>query len=304
MDLQLIVLIKQVPDTKNITAQAMKEDGTVNRAALPAVFNPEDQNALELALWVRDCYGGRVTVMTMGPPAAAEVLREALYRGADDVVLITDPRFAAADTLATSYTLAQAIRKLGPFDIIFCGRQAIDGDTAQVGPQTAEKLGVPQVTYVKSFDYLENRQMIVRRDLEVGYELVLAPIPALLTVTHTAAEPRPPSAKRLMHFKRARTPFEIRAEVTGRTPGLGKEEREALVAGECDRLRRAGLLITQWSADDVDVALDRIGLAGSPTKVKSIETVVLTGGECRWVDATEKGVAELVRELVADHILS
>lgn len=304
MDLRLIVLVKQVPDTKNITAEAMKEDGTVNRQALPAVFNPEDLNALELALWVRDCYGGRVTVMTMGPPTASEVLREALYRAANQVVLITDPRFAAADTLATSYTLAQAIRKLGRFDIVFCGRQAIDGDTAQVGPQTAEKLAIPQVTYVKSFDYLESNQMIVRRDLEFGYEQVLVPVPALLTVTHTAAEPRPPSAKRLMRFKRARSPFEVNQEVARATPGMGKAEREKLVKQECERLREAGLLITQWSADDIDVEKDRIGLPGSPTKVKSIETVVLTGGECQSVDATEGGIRELVRELIADHTLS
>jgi len=302
MDLHLIVLVKQVPDTKNITADAMKEDGTVNRSALPAIFNPEDLNALELALWVRDCYGGKVTVMTMGPPTAAQALREALYRGADDVILITDPRFAAADTLATSYTLAGAIRKLGKFDIIFCGRQAIDGDTAQVGPQTAEKLGIPQVTYVKSFDYLENGQMIVRRDLEVGYEQVLSPIPALLTVTHTAAEPRPASAKRLMKYKRARIPAEVKTQVAKQTKD--KEEQAKLVDEECERLRKAGLLMTQWSADDIDVEKERIGLAGSPTKVKQIETVVLTGGEVQSVDATEDGIRELVHTLIADHTLS
>jgi electron transfer flavoprotein beta subunit len=155
-----IVLVKQVPDTKNITGEVMKGDGTMNRSALPAVFNPEDLNALEMALQVREQYGGRVTVLTMGPPQAAEVLREALYRGADQVILLSDRRFAGADTLATSYTLTCAIRKLGNYDLIFCGRQAIDGDTAQVGPQTAEKLGIPQITYAETVVNLEGDEIV------------------------------------------------------------------------------------------------------------------------------------------------
>jgi len=142
-----VVCVKQVPDTSNITGDAMKEDGTVNRAALPAIFNPEDLNALEAALAIRDQFGGSVTAITMGPFAACEVLRECLYRGADRVILITDRRAAASDTLATSYILSRAVRTIGTYDLVFCGRQAIDGDTAQVGPQMAEKLGIPQVTY-------------------------------------------------------------------------------------------------------------------------------------------------------------
>jgi electron transfer flavoprotein beta subunit len=137
-----------VPDTENLTGEAMKEDGTVNRTALPTIFNPEDLNALEMALQIRDAHGGRVTVITMGPPRAVDVMREALFRGADEVVLLTDRRFAAGDTLATSYTLACAIRKLPAPDLVLCGRQAIDGDTAQTGPQLAEKLALPQFTYV------------------------------------------------------------------------------------------------------------------------------------------------------------
>src|SRR5512143_223723 len=124
---QSIVLVKQVPDTRRVTGEVMTKDGTMNRAALPAIFNPEDLNALEMALQVRERYGGQVTVVTMGPPQAAEVLREALYRGADKVVLLTDRKFAGADTLATSYALQRAVEKLGRFDLIFCGRQAIDG---------------------------------------------------------------------------------------------------------------------------------------------------------------------------------
>ena len=153
--LRTVVLVKQVPDTANVTGEAMKEDGTINRSALPAVFNPEDLNALEEALKLKDSHGARVTVVTMGPPAAVQVLRESLYRGADEVILLTDRAFAGADTLATSYALSLAVEKLGGADLVLCGRQAIDGDTAQVGPQTAEKLGYPQITCVSRIDALD-----------------------------------------------------------------------------------------------------------------------------------------------------
>ena len=159
---KMVVLVKQVPDTKNITGEAMKADGTVNRAALPAVFNPEDLHALEMALQVREKYGGTVTVISMGPPSAVEVLKDALYRGADRVFLISDRAFAGSDTLATSFALKQAIQtKFPDVDIVFCGRQAIDGDTAQVGPQTAEKLDIAQVTYVESIEHLEKKKIKV-----------------------------------------------------------------------------------------------------------------------------------------------
>ena len=152
-----IVCVKQVPDTANVTAEAMKEDGTVNRAALPTIFNPEDLHALETALEVRDQYGGTVTVVSMGPPRAADVLRDCLFRGADRVILLTDRRAAASDTLATSYILSQAVRTIGRYDFVFCGRQAIDGDTAQVGPQCAEKLGIPQITYLEQTPEVSGR---------------------------------------------------------------------------------------------------------------------------------------------------
>src|SRR5664279_1884897 len=144
--IDIVVLAKQVPDTHNVTGDVMTKDGTMNRGALPAIFNPEDLNALEMALQIKERHGGTVTVITMGPPKAANILREALFRGADKVILLTDRKFAGADTLATSYALQCTIKKAGTFDLIFCGRQAIDGDTAQVGPQTAEKLGIPQIT--------------------------------------------------------------------------------------------------------------------------------------------------------------
>src|SRR5512146_2928982 len=152
-----VVCVKQVPDTKRITGEAMKADGTVNRAALPAIFNPEDLHALEAALSLVDACGGTVTAITMGPANACEVLRECLYRGADRAILLTDRRAAASDTLATSYILSRAIKTIGRFDFVFCGRQAIDGDTAQVGPQLAEKLGIPQVTYFERFAEIKDR---------------------------------------------------------------------------------------------------------------------------------------------------
>ena len=150
MSLKIVVLAKQVPDTRNVGKDAMKADGTINRAALPAIFNPEDLNALEQALRLKDAFpGSTVTLLTMGPGRAAEIIREGLFRGADGGYLLTDRAFAGADTLATSYAIATAIRKIGEYDIILGGRQAIDGDTAQVGPQVAEKLGLPQVTYAE-----------------------------------------------------------------------------------------------------------------------------------------------------------
>ena len=207
----MVVLVKQVPDTHHLTGEVMKADGTVNRSALPAIFNPEDLNALEMALQVREEKGGHITVITMGPPSAAEVLRESLYRGADRVILLTDRRFAGADTLATSYALACAVRKVGQFDMVFCGRQAIDGDTAQVGPQTAEKLGIPQITYAERIVSLEGNEIVVMRALERGRELVRSQLPCLLTVVASANQPRPPSARKRIEYKLAATPQEYPA---------------------------------------------------------------------------------------------
>src|SRR5512143_1015540 len=163
---QSIVLVKQVPDTRRVTGEAMTRDGTMNRGALPAIFNPEDLNALEMALQIKERHGGTVTVITMGPPKAADILRESLWRGADRVILLTDRRFAGADTLATSIALRQAIEKLDRYDLILAGRQAIDGDTAQVGPQTAEKLGIPQVTYAESVLEIADGAVTVERVLD------------------------------------------------------------------------------------------------------------------------------------------
>ena len=287
MPYEIIVCVKQVPDTENLTGQAMKEDGTVNRAALPAIVNPEDLNALEMALQIKDRYGARVTALSMGPPGASDALRECMYRGADRAVLLTDRRFAASDTLATSYALASAVRTLGDPDLVLCGRQAIDGDTAQIGPQLAEKLGLCQFTYVEEVRDLDPEHIELRRDLEDGYEVVRGPVPALLTVTSSANEPRPPSAKRLMKYKRARAVCEM-------------DEGEDPEAAE--RLKEAGLLIEQWDADDVDADEEACGGSGSPTRVKKIDSVRLQSEEHKAIEPTPEGLAGLVEELMEEHI--
>lgn len=291
-----VVLIKQVPDTANISGQAMKDDGTVNRAALPAIFNPEDLNALEMALQVKERHGGQVTVLTMGPPRAAEVLREALYRGADRVILLSDRKFAGADTLATSYALKCAVERIDAYDLIFCGRQAIDGDTAQVGPQVAEKLGLPQITYAESIQSLQGGEIVVQRAFPLGKETVKCPLPCLLTVVGSANQPRPPSVRRVIAYKLAATSLEYSA--------LLKKWPEFETEGALDSyLAERGQKIPIWTAADVGADEDRIGLAGSPTKVLKIESVVLETSGSKQVESNPTGVSALVQELVADHIL-
>ncbi len=291
-----VVLVKQVPDTHNVTSNAMKDDGTMNRAALPAIFNPEDLNALEMALAVRDQYGGTVTVITMGPPSAAEVLRAALYRGADRVILLSDKKFAGADTLATSYALKCAIEKIGDYDLIFCGRQAIDGDTAQVGPQTAEKLGLPQITYADSVVNLEGDEAIVERAFPMGNELVKCTLPCLLTVVGSANQPRPPSARKRIEFKLAATPLEYRGLLERRPEFPSEEALDAYLAAR-------NLKIPVWSAADIGAEEDKIGLAGSPTQVYKVNFVVLETTESRQVPATQEGIAALMQELVREYIV-
>ena len=293
----VLVFVKQVPDTQNISGDAMTPEGTVNRAALPAIFNPEDLNALELALELKDRYGARVVVATMGMPAAAEVLRQSLYRGADEAVLVTDRALAGADTLATSYTLSCCAKKLGRFDLILCGRQAIDGDTAQVGPQLAEKLKIPQLCYVEEVKSLEKGKVTVRRAIEGGYEILESPLPALLTVID-ANEPRPMNAKRLMKYKRARTVSEI-----AKSCGNSNYTDAEAVAEAQKKLEKDGLLIREFSAADIDADPARIGFPGSPTKVKSVMSVVLTASEAKSGPATDEGIGLLIHELISDHTL-
>lgn len=307
MPFHTVVLVKQVPDTKNITAQAMKDDGTVNRSALPAIFNPEDLNALEMALGVRDQHGGEITVLTMGPPSAAEALREALMRGADKVALLTDRAFAVADTLATAYALACAIRTFGHCDLVIAGRQAIDGDTAQIGPQVAGALEIPQLTYVKEILGLSPDGIKAHRLIEGGYEIVEASLPCLLTVVDEANDPRPRRVKLAGRFKRARTEIEVRDAIAAELdPEKGKPD-PALLDERCAeplaRLREAGLLIPHYSPADIGADPQQCGKAGSPTQVKNIESVVLTAGEHKNIEPTHDAIAGLMHELIEDHVL-
>jgi electron transfer flavoprotein beta subunit len=298
-----IVCVKQVPDTANVTAEAMKEDGTVNRAALPAIFNPEDLNALETALEIKDRHGGTVTVVSMGPPKAAEVLRESLYRGADRAILLTDRRAAASDTLATSYILSQAIRTIGRYDFVFCGRQAIDGDTAQVGPQTAEKLSILQITYLEEVVALEDSRVQIRRNMGHGWEIVEAKLPVLLTVIATANQPRPPSTKRVMRLKKARVFTELAAEARASMPDAPEEGVQAEAQRRAEALRQRGLLIEQWNLDDIRADLTRCGMSGSPTKVHRIQAIVLKKEGHVSVPDTEEGIRGLIHELVVDRTI-
>lgn len=298
-----IVCVKQVPDTAHVTADAMTPEGTVNRAALPAICNPEDLHALEAALELRDRYGGTVTVLTMGPPKAAELLRQCLYLGADRTILLTDRRAAASDTLATSYIISQAIRTIGNYDIVFCGRQAIDGDTAQVGPQAAEKLGIPQVTYLEEIEEIRDGLARLRRNVGNGWERVEVALPALVTVLETANVPRPPSAKRTLQYKRAKTRAEVEAEINAAQPDATSDQREDAVEAVVERHKQRNLHIDTWSLDDINADLTWCGLNGSPTKVHRVQSIVLTKEGYTEIPATEAGVRQLIHELIVDHTL-
>jgi electron transfer flavoprotein beta subunit len=290
-----------VPDTKRITGEAMKEDGTVNRAALPAIFNPEDLNALEAALEIRDRVGGTVAAVTMGPPAACDILRQSMFLGADRAVLVTDRRAAASDTLATSYILSCAVKKIGA-DVVLCGRQAIDGDTAQVGPQLAEKLSLPLVTYVEQLMDV-NATLRLRRNIGTGWEVVDCPVPCLLTVMDTANTPRPPSIKRMMKYKKARSAAEIAKAVADEMPQADDDAKAAEVNLRQGALAAKGMLIETWNLDDIGADLAWCGRDGSPTKVHRIQSVVLAGGEYREFPPTDDGLTRLVGELIEDHTI-
>ena len=289
MSLKIVVLAKQVPDTRNVGKDAMKADGTINRAALPAIFNPEDLNALEQALRLKDAHpGSTVTILTMGPGRAADIIREGLYRGADNGYLLTDRAFAGADTLATSYALATAIRKIGACDIIIGGRQAIDGDTAQVGPQVAEKLGLTQITYAEEILEAGNGRIKVKRHIDGGVETVEGPLPIVITVNGSAAPCRPRNAKLVQKYKHAKTATE-------------KQQGELAYADLYDK--RDYLNLTEWSVNDVNGDLKQCGLAGSPTKVKAIQNIVFKAKESKTISSSDKDVEELMVELLANHTI-
>jgi electron transfer flavoprotein beta subunit len=283
--IKIVVLAKQVPDTRNVGPDAMKADGTVNRSVLPAIFNPEDLNALEQALRIKDSIEGTtVTILTMGPGRAAEIIREGLYRGADGGVLLTDRAFAGSDTLATSYALTLAVRKLAP-DLVIGGRQAIDGDTAQVGPQVAEKLGWPQVTYAEAMHF-ENGRMIIRRRLERGVETVSAPLPLVITVNSTAPSCRYRHARLVMKYKYARTDTELQVESTDYIANA-----------------RPYVRITEWGVEAVGADTEQLGLSGSPTKVKEIDNVILQAKDAKQLSASDKDIESLVKELLESHTI-
>ena len=291
MSLKIVVLAKQVPDTRNVGKDAMNADGTINRAALPAIFNPEDLNALEQALRLKDTHpGSTVTILTMGPGRAAEIIREGLYRGADNGYLLTDRAFAGADTLATSYAIATAIRKIGECDLIIGGRQAIDGDTAQVGPQVAEKLGLSQITYTEEILNVDEtaRRITVKRHIDGGVETVEGPLPIVLTVNGSAAPCRPRNAKLLQKYKHAKTVTE-------------KQQGNLDYTDLYDK--RDYLNLAEWSVADVNGDLAQCGLSGSPTKVKAIQNIVFQAKESKTISGSDRDVEDLIVELLANHTI-
>ena len=287
--LNIVVLAKQVPDTRQVGKDAMTAEGTVNRAALPAIFNPEDRNALEMALSIKErVAGSQVYLLTMGPARAADIIREAMYRGADGGYLLSGREFAGSDTLATSYALACALKKINP-DMVIAGRQAIDGDTAQVGPQVAEKLQLPQVTYAEEVVKIDTKRIVVRRRIESGVETVEAPLPLVLTVNGSAAPCRPRNAKRLMKYKAARTASELTIE------------KNEVVVRRVEQLPE--LRITEWGVADITPDADQLGFAGSPTKVKRIENVVFQAKEAKRLDCSDEALEGLIQELIAAHTI-
>jgi electron transfer flavoprotein beta subunit len=292
MKLKIVVLAKQVPDTRNVGKDAMTAEGTVNRAALPAIFNPEDLNALEQALRIKDQNpGSTVTMLTMGPPRAGEIIRQGLYRGADDGILLTDRKSAGADTLATSYFLAKAIEKIdkeiGHVDIVLGGRQAIDGDTAQVGPQVAQKLGLNQVTYAEEVQKIEDGKATILRHIDGGVETVEAPLPVVITVNGSAAPARPCNAKNVMKYKYATCPMERK----GDEPWTELYET------------RPYLTLGQWSIADCNADYEQCGLAGSPTKVSSVKSIVFQAKESQTLTASDADIEGLVTELLDKNII-
>ena len=288
MSLKIVVLAKQVPDTRNVGKDAMTAEGTVNRAALPAIFNPEDLNALEQALRLKEKDPGTtVGLLTMGPPRAGEIIREGLYRGADTGWLLTDRLFAGADTLATSYALATAIKKIGDVDLVIGGRQAIDGDTAQVGPQVAQKLGLNQVTYAEEILKVENGKATIRRMIDGGVEVVEAPLPLVVTVNGSAAECRPQNAKLVMKYKYAACPLEVAED----------DNRKGL------RAERPYLNLTQWSVADVDGDPNQCGMSGSPTKVKEVQSIAFQAKESKTLTGADADIDGLIKELLNDKII-
>ena len=285
--MKIYVCVKQVPDTSGVVA--VNPDGTMNRAKMPTIINPDDLNAMEAALQLKESEGASVVAVSMGPPQAMEMMRELLAMGADEAVLVSGREFGGSDTFATSQIIAGAIHHMGigEGDLILCGRQAIDGDTAQVGPQIAEKLEIPQVTYLEEVVDVKDgaaKTARIRRNIGNGFEIVEVQLPALLTVIETANAPRPFAAKKVMRNKHAAVPAEVTPE-------------------KAEELKAKGLLLEQWTLDDINADLNRCGLAGSPTKVFRVESIVLTKEGFTAVEPTEEGITGLIQELISERTL-
>ena len=283
--MKIVVCIKQVPDTKG--GVQFNPDGTLNRAAMLTIMNPDDKAGLEAALRIKDATGAEVTALTMGLPKADDVLREAMAMGADKGIPVTDRVLGGADTWATSTTIAGALRNID-YDMIITGRQAIDGDTAQVGPQVAQKLGLNQVTYAEEILKIENGVATIRRHIDGGVEVVEAPLPVVITVNGSAAPCRPQNAKLVMKYKRATCPMERPAE--GTPYDYLYEERPYLT-------------LNQWSVADVDGDANQCGLAGSPTKVKAVKNIVFQAKESKTLTAKDADVESLIKELLDEKII-
>ncbi len=254
--MRIIVCIKQVPDTAEVRINP--ETGTLVREGVPSIINPFDMHAIEAGIQIKEKAGGKVTVITMGPPQAETALRDALSMGADEGILLTDKAFAGSDTWATSYTLSKAIQKIGA-DIIICGKQAIDGDTAQVGPETAEFLNIPHISYVKKIEEITENSIRVQRMMDEGYDIVESSLPVLLTVVKEINEPRLPSLKGKMAAKKA--------------------------------------LIQKWGQSDIQADENDIGLKGSPTQVKSIFSPEVRSDRKMLEGTSEEQVEALLKEL-------
>ena len=255
--MEIVVCVKQVPDTTEVKIDPVKN--TLIREGVPSIVNPFDKIAVEAALQLKEKHGGKVRVISMGPPQAADALKECLAMGADEALLVSDRAFGGADTLATAYALSTAITKWGQFDLIICGKQAIDGDTAQVGPGIAENLGWPQITYAAKIEI--NGDMIkVDREGEDGYEVMITKMPAMVTVVKSIAEPRFPTVKGTMKANRTQIPI--------------------------------------WTAADINADEKRIGMPGSPTVVSRIFTPKQRSqGQMIQGDTVQESVATLMQKL-------
>jgi electron transfer flavoprotein beta subunit len=255
--MNIIVLIKQVPDTSEVRIN--RETNTLIRDGVPSIINPFDMYAVEEALRLREKHGGKVTAVTMGPPQAAEALREAVSLGVDEVVLLSDRSFAGADTWATSYALSQGIKKIGVYDLVIAGKQAIDGDTAQVGPETADMLGIPFVAYIRKIEQVEGNRMVAERLMDEGYDVVETSLPALITVVKEINQPRLPSFK--------------------------------------GKIKAKSLTVTAWNAGDIGADESKCGLKGSPTKVVKIFPPAPRGQREILTGSMEEQISTVVQKL-------